>query len=200
MDTVDVVVGELPHNLEFIGHVHIENDLGEVLLDDLNAVHPQNMATIIGRALSRSPNYYVYNMVLGNGGASVGSDGQSITYLTPNVAPSTIGLYNQTYFEIVDETAGSDGNLGSANDVSVASGSGTQTVITVTADLAAEQPTGQLATDTGASIENDFAFDELGLQSEDGLLLSHIVFSPILKSANRAISITYSITIGVTNI
>lgn len=185
--------------IDMMGHVHIEDDLGNVLLDQKNAVHPQNMATIIGRGLAHSADYWINKIYLGNGGASVGSN-SAVTYLPPNTSPASIGLYNKTYEEVVDEDFGSDGNGGSANVVSSASGTGVETVVTVTADLAAEQPASQSTTDQAPSSEDDFAFDELGLVSPDGLLLSHIIFSPILKSANRTITITYTLTITVTNV
>lgn len=189
----------LETNIEMTGHVHIEDDLGNVLMDEKNAVHPQNMATIIGRGLAHSADYWVHKIYLGNGGASVGSN-SAVTYLPPNISPASIGLYNKTYEEIVDEDVGHDGNGGSANAVLNASGTGVETVVTITADLAADQPASQSTTDQAASSEDDFAFDELGLVSPDGLLLSHIIFSPILKSANRSLSITYTLTINVTNI
>jgi len=190
---------EIKTDISVMGHVHIEDDLGNVLLDQKNAVHPQNMATVIGRGLARSSDYWVNKIYLGNGGASVGSNG-AVTYLPPNTSPASATLYNKTYEEVVDETFGSDGNGGSANVVSNASGTGVETVVTVIADLAADQPASQSTTDQAMSTEDDFAFDELGLISNDGLLLSHIIFSPILKSANRAITITYTLTITVSNI
>ena len=33
------------------GHLHIADDLGNVLVDKDNAVHPQNMSRVIARAL-----------------------------------------------------------------------------------------------------------------------------------------------------
>jgi len=207
--------------IDIIGHVHIQDDLGQVLLDDWNAVHPQNMATIIGRALANawegnlpaSPNqvdtnaHWVNRIELGNGGASVASGG-AITYETPITTPSNASLYNATYSEIVDEAQGSDGSIGfpsgggpsetpNTNSVVSASGSGVQTTVTVVVELSAAQPASQSTDDQAASSEDDFAFDELGLKSTDDLLLSHIVFSPILKSANRTITITYTLTITV---
>jgi len=202
--------------IDIIGHVHIQDDLGQVLLDDWNAVHPQNMATIIGRALANawegnlpaSPNqidakaHWVNRIELGNGGAVVASSG-GILYNSPVTSPSNATLYFPTYSEIVDEAQGSDGSIGgpsespNTNSVVSASGSGVQTTVTVVVELSADQPASQSTDDQVVDPEDDFAFDELGLKSVDDLLLSHIVFSPILKSANRTITITYTLTITV---
>ena len=42
-----------------------------------------------------------------------------------------------------------------------------------------------------------FTFDELGLKTVDGLLLSHIVFNPIEKNAQRELIISYTLTVSV---
>ena len=180
--------------IQIIGHVHIEDDLGNVLLDKQNAVHPENMSLIIGRGLARVSDFYIHTLVLGNGGASVGSSG-AITYLPPVTTGDAATIYNETYREIVDDV---DPSVGSNNSVAVASGSGTTTVVTVNLELVASEPASQPTTDQAPSSEDDFAFDELGLLSDsDDKLLSHIIFSPILKSANRSITITYTLTITV---
>ena len=93
------------------GHVKIENDLGEVLLDEDNAVHPQNMARVIARALSREDNYWIHRIAFGNGGTEVDAAFQ-ITYKTPNDGQSPDSntwdsrLYNETYSEIINESVG----------------------------------------------------------------------------------------------
>ena len=179
--------------VRILGHVHIEDESGEVLLDIRNAVHPQNMGTMIGRALARDDNYWVHKMVLGNGGASVASGG-AVTYLPPITSGNPATLYNKTYEELVDESLGSSAET---NTVTQASGSDVKNVVTVFVELAADQPASQPSSDQAASIENDFAFDEIGLRSFDDLFLSHVIFSPILKSANRTLTITYTLTIEV---
>ena len=175
------------------GHVHVQDDLGNVLLDDHNAVHPQNMATLLGRGLANVADYQVSELRLGNGGASVGSGG-AVTYLPPVTTGLAAGLYASTYGEIVDE---SNASVEVPNTVVSSAGSGVQTVVTVNMEIDAAQPASQSSTDQAPSTENDFAFDELGLFSPDNLMISHIIFSPILKSANRTLTITYTLTITV---
>lgn len=89
------------------GHAHIVDDLGNVLLDQDNAIHPQNMARIFARALSREDNYFIRRIAFGNGGTSVDA-AFTVTYNTPNdgQAPDTATwnsrIYNETYSEVVD--------------------------------------------------------------------------------------------------
>lgn len=96
----------LPINM--VGHVHIQDDLGNVLLDKYNAIHPQNMARIIARALSNEAHSSIYRIAFGNGGTLVDA-AFTVTYKTPNdgqspdIATWDSRLYNETYSEIIDE-------------------------------------------------------------------------------------------------
>lgn len=91
------------------GHCVIQDDLGEVLLDKDNAVHPQNMARIISRALSNEPNSRIHRIAFGNGGTEIDA-AFTVTFKSPNDGqpPDTqtwdSRLYNETYSEIVDES------------------------------------------------------------------------------------------------
>ena len=99
----------LPINVK--GHVKIEDDQGNVLLDRDNAVHPQNMARVIARAFSREDNYWIHRIAYGNGGTTVDAAFQ-ITYNSPNDGQSPDSntwdsrLYNETYSEIINESVG----------------------------------------------------------------------------------------------
>lgn len=96
----------LPINVN--GHVKIVDDLGKVYVDKDNAVHPQNIARVIARALSNESNYNIYRIAFGNGGTEVDA-AYTITYNPPNdgQAPDTrtwdSRMYNETYSEIIDE-------------------------------------------------------------------------------------------------
>lgn len=89
------------------GHVLIKDDLGNILLDKHNAVHPQNMARVFARALCNESNYYINRMAFGNGGTSVNA-AYTITYNPVNDGqppdPNTWDsrLYHETYSEIVN--------------------------------------------------------------------------------------------------
>lgn len=94
--------------LEVTGHCKIIDDLGNVLLDKYNAIHPQNMARIIARALANEPQSSIYRIAFGNGGTTVDA-AFSVNYKTPNDGQSPdistwdSRIYNETYSEIIDE-------------------------------------------------------------------------------------------------
>lgn len=191
-----------------------DENTGRVCLDKFNAVHNKNMAAMIARGLSNTDTnavgtHQIYGIGLGNGGSSV--DGMSqITYLSPNVTGTNARLYNQTYFEVVDEQ---QAGTPAANSVSFQQSVIDNTsIVIVTATIAAGEPSGQDLTDTppDPDFNSEYSFDELGLFSygesgsfgytsvpTDALLMSHIIFSPILKTANRELVITYTLTVSV---
>jgi hypothetical protein len=166
------------------GHVHIEDDLGDVLLDQDNAIHPRNMARLISRALAHESNSWVNRIAFGNGGTVVDAAFQ-ITYNPPNdgLAPDPAGwesrLYNETYSEIIDESDLELGQGPGANpggdppSVEHVSGPGVRsTELGLTSEVVVEvvlnpgEPSGQYASDDQAPIEDtesDFSFDEIGL-------------------------------------
>lgn len=189
---------------------------GRVRLDKYNAIHNKNMATIIARGLSNTDfdgvgTHQIYALALGNGGATIDS-GNQITYSAPNVTGVGARLYNQTYLEPVDEQQGA---TPPANSVTYQDSLDTPTsIVIVTATIGADDSglAGQDLSDSppDSSINSEFSFDELGLFSygtdgtfgnatvpTDSLLLSHLIFSPILKTANRELVITYTLTISV---
>ncbi|MGI0076106.1 MAG: hypothetical protein ACREAU_01720 [Nitrosopumilaceae archaeon] len=94
--------------VEVKGHLNIQDDLGNIFVDKENAVHPQNMARVIARALANESNFYIHRMAFGNGGTIIGVT-FDITYMTvndgqpPDVRTWDSRLYRETYAEIVDE-------------------------------------------------------------------------------------------------
>lgn len=179
-----------------IGAVKITDAVtGELIFEGSNAVHPQNMSRIIARALANEPNSYIYKMCFGNGGTFFNSS-QQIVYRQPNTIGS-VGLYNQTYEVIVDDREASTPETNSV--ISAASTAPAITsVAIITAQLDATIPIGQAPSDNATTNpESTYFFDEIGLKSSDGLLLTHIIFSPYEKTANRSFLITYTITISV---
>lgn len=90
------------------GHVLAVDDLGNVLLDKCNAIHPQNMARVWARALANEPNSCIYRIAFGNGGTTV-DPAFTVTYNKPNdgQSPDVLGwqsrLYHETYSEIIDD-------------------------------------------------------------------------------------------------
>lgn len=95
-------------SVDVTGHCKIVDDLGAVLLDQSNAVHPQNLACIFGRALANESNYFIHRIAFGNGGTVVDA-ARTVTYRTPNdgqapdIATWESRLYHETYSEIINE-------------------------------------------------------------------------------------------------
>lgn len=175
------------------GHVRITDEsTGEVLLDKDNAIHPQNMARILARALANEDNAIVHRIAFGNGGTFIDVGG-SIVYRQPNDGNNGAGwearLYRETYSEIVDDESALLGtDPGSAGPDNVRTGGGTsgaatssdhnvvseevgkQSNVIVSMIIDENEPSGQLATQSSPSptLEEDedtFIFDEIGLYS-----------------------------------
>lgn len=189
---------EMNFKTKIKGHVLIKDkNTGEVLCDKFNAVHPQNMAKVLARGLANEPNQQIFQIALGNGGTYIDST-QSIVYNSPNIVGISANLYNTTYTEVVD-----DGNSGVGIGNSVISQAAPSpdisSLVICTIQLSANEPAGQATTD-GVTTNPDslYTFDELGLKTVDGLLLSHIVFNPIEKNAQRELIISYTLTVSVT--
>lgn len=180
------------------GHVNIKDAItGEILLDKDNAIHTYNMGKAIARGLSNELNYQIYKISLGNGGTTIDSN-SDIIYNPPRVTPTDIDIYNETYSEIVDEL--SSAPVGNQVYSTFGTLPVTTSLVTTIITLSANEPIGQDYSDGGDSsdnIEDPFVFDELGLKTADNLLLSHIIFSPIEKTSNRELIITYTLTISV---
>lgn len=94
--------------IEVKGHCFIEDDLGNVILDKTNAVHPQNLSRVFARALSNEPNYFIHRIAFGNGG-TVTDMAYNVKYRTPNDGQSPdvntwdSRLYNETFSKIINE-------------------------------------------------------------------------------------------------
>lgn len=176
------------------GHVLIKDThTGEVILDKDNAIHFENMSLAIAQSLASQTNLGpVWEMVFGNGGASLSGVG-TVTYLTPNIIGANATLYNQTYQKIVN---GLDPNNSEplTNNIVVSHVNGnvfSDIIVSCTLDVG--EPSGQNAIDNTATMSAPFVFNELGLIDYAGKLLTHVIFSPVEKSTNRSFSITYTV-------
>ena len=170
--------------VKILGHLMIEDDLGNVLVDTYNAVHPQNMARVFARSLSNESNYFVKRIAYGNGGTTVDA-ALNVTFNTPNdgQAPDTrtwdSTLYNETYSEIVDDSdpaigsgPGSDpsGDPPTVEHVSgpgvVSTELGILSTAVITSFLNPNEPSGQILDSTdpeNTNLDGSFTFDEIGL-------------------------------------
>jgi outer membrane protein assembly factor BamB len=171
------------------GRVQIFDDTkGVKLLDRYNAIHPQNMARIISRALANEDNSIFYRLALGNGGTFIDAGGNTVFRL-PNDGTNGAGwqsrLYRETYSEIIDESSplvGEDPGSAGPDNIRVGGGAdplpgensvrstevNRNSVITTTVVLNENEPSGQLANQDDVIItagERRFLFDELGIYS-----------------------------------
>lgn len=177
------------------GHIKIFDPITkEVLQDKSNAIHYENMSIAMAKSLANSSQGMIYEMAFGNGGTAVDPTG-IITYLTPNSAGSNASLYNETYSKVIDDVSTTNVDP-TRNYIETRHVTGTNyTDIFVTCLLDYGEPQGQSAYDNTANNESAFVFDELGLKSAGGLLLTHVMFHPVQKSLNRLIQIDYTVRI-----
>jgi hypothetical protein len=189
----------------FRGHIKIcDVETNEVLLDKCNSIHSENMSIAIANALANTSQGWFSEIAFGNGGASVDPSGV-ITYLPPNASGPNASLYNQTYYKVIDASSYSNTNP-SVNNVTVRHVPGvTYTDIVISCVLDYGEPQGQDAFDNTVTLTGPYVFSELGIKAwngdtiDQGLLLSHVCFSPIQKSLNRSISVNYTIRINALN-
>ena len=177
------------------GHIKIYDPItGEIFQDKPNAIHYENMSEALALSIGNKGTGYIYQMAFGNGGTAVDSTG-IITYLPPNTYGQNASLYNQTYAKIVDNTSAL--NVDPArNYIEVRHTPGLiYTDLFVSCLLDYAEPTGQQAFDNSTSMQGEYVFDELGLLSESGKLLTHVIFHPVQKALNRLIQIDYTVRI-----
>jgi hypothetical protein len=187
-------------NSRMVGHVLIRDaETHDIILDKMNAIHYENMSQALAQALAHRDAGYIYEMALGNGASTVSGVG-AITYFPPNTVGAGAQLYNRTFSKIVDdESVAMPSGEREKNKLTVQHSVGTTYAdIVVTCTLNYNEPSGQEAFDDANSMEGDFVFDELGLVSKDGKLLTHVIFHPIQKSLNRVIEIVYTLRIYMT--
>lgn len=165
------------------------------LLNKRNAIHREHASILLARAIANRENGSIYSMFFGTGGATIDPLG-NITFATPNTTGSA-DLNVPVYFEVVDDNEGAP----AGNQMAVRHTNGTLfSDVEIRCVIDKNEPFGQAAFDNlGTSNINssNFVFDEIGLKTEDGLLITHVVFSPIEKSANRIIEVVYTLRITV---
>jgi len=177
------------------GHIKIYDPLSnEVFIDKTNAIHYENMSIALAQSIANTNQGIIHEMAFGNGGTSIDPTG-IITYLTPNSTGSNASLYNETYTKVVDGNSPTNRDP-TRNLIETRHVTGTNyTDVFVTCLLDYGEPDGQNAYDTTNNNESAYVFDELGLKSAGGLLLTHVMFHPVQKSLNRLIQIDYTVRI-----
>ena len=184
--------------LKIDGHVLIKDyDTGEIILNRRNAIHYENMSFAIVSVLTNTNNIdglsgFIKSLAFGNGGVIVDGSG-NVTYNATKTTNITDELYNENYSKVVNNTEAEDAD----NNLSIVhTGNTTYSDIVVTCTLDYSEPDGQDALDDTAIQEGDYVFDEIGLVSQQGRLLTHLIFHPVQKSANRKIQVVYTVRIS----
>lgn len=186
------------------GHVLITDitdpENTSVVLDKANAIHPENMSRAIADSLAANVDSFgvslgaISEMRFGNGGTIVLSTGR-ITYKTPRVS-SYGGLYSETYAKNINPriTAGIDSQYNNISTLHIPGQAYTDIICICTLGLG--EPTNQNVS-SSTSMDGTYVFDELGLYTDgnNGLPLTHIIFHPVEKSANRVLQIKYTVRV-----
>lgn len=184
------------------GHIKIFNpETNEVYIDKRNAIHYENISVALAASLSNQGYGIIEGMSFGNGGSTVDPNG-IITYLTPNNIGVNSGLYNQTYYKVIDPKSASNIDP-TRNYTEIRHVRGTvYTDIFCSVLLDYGEPSGQSAYDNAQNMNSEFVFDEIGLRASsqdlvqgNGRLLTHVIFHPVQKALNRLIQIDYTVRI-----
>ncbi|AQW88754.1 putative structural protein [Erwinia phage pEa_SNUABM_50] len=194
---------ELPR-LFVKGHVLITDitdpDNVSIVVDKSNAIHPENMSQAIANSLAANVDSLgislgaISEMRFGNGGTVVLSTGR-VTYKTPRIS-SFGGLYSETYAKKINANvnAGVESEYNNVTTVHIPGQVYTDIVCLCTLGLG--EPSDQNVSST-TDMEGNYVFDELGLYTDgtSGIALSHIIFHPVEKSANRILQIKYTVRV-----
>lgn len=171
-----------------------------IVVDKSNAIHPENMSQAIANALAENVDSLgislgaISEMRFGNGGTVVLSTGR-VTYKTPRIS-SFGGLYSETYAKKINANinAGVESEYNNITTVHIPGQVYTDIVCLCTLGLG--EPSDQNVSST-TDMEGNYVFDELGLYTDgdSGMALSHIIFHPVEKSANRILQIKYTVRV-----
>lgn len=171
-----------------------------ILLDKSNAIHPENMSRAIADALANNVDTLGVNlgaiseMRFGNGGTVVLSTGR-VSYKTPRVT-SYGGLYSETFAKKINPrvTAGIDSQYNNISTVHIPGQAYTDIVCVCTLGLG--EPSNQ-SVSSSTNMDGLYVFDEIGLYTDgtNGLPLTHIIFHPVEKSANRVLQVKYTVRV-----
>jgi len=187
--------------LGMFGHVLIRDaDTRRVWVDKANQINYETTSYALAMSFAHRPGGNIMQMSFGNGASSVSAVG-GISYLGPNVTGMDAQLHNQTYVKFVDDQSPLLNPDPIDNFIRVNHSSGTTySDVVVTCLLDYNEPSGQNAVDVTPDSSGEFIFDELGLKTYDpntldGMLLTHVIFHPVMKALNRRIEIIYTIRI-----
>jgi len=167
---------------------------GELLADVHNAINSETMSLIVARMLQGNNSQYLYELHMGNGGVVIDETGNTtVKDVEQNLELGLLAdLYNPVYYKIIDSLDEAN-TAPTRNNVIIEHDEGlTYTDLIITSTLEEAEP---------SASSGELIFNEIGLKSRGtsgsntGLLLSHVAFSPVVKSPNRVIQIIYTLRI-----
>ena len=181
--------------IKMSGHILIRDaETKEEIVNKRNAIHYGNMANMIAKALTNTDNSYIHFMAFGNGATSVDAAGKVI-YKAPRVSEAyenSASLYSRTFQKVISNNTTTD-------KIEIIPGT-SYTDLKITCTLGYNEPSAQDTFDTSTTNDGLYVFDELALLSyatdpTDSTMLTHVIFHPVQKSANRTIEIIYTVRV-----
>ncbi len=181
--------------IKMSGHILIRDaETKEELVNKRNAIHYGNMANMIAKALTNSADSYIHYMAFGNGATSVDAAGKVI-YKAPRVSEAyenSASLYSRTFQKVISNNTTTD-------KIEIIPGT-SYTDLKITCTLGYNEPSAQETFDTSTTNDGLYVFDELALLSyatdpTNSTMLTHVIFHPVQKSANRTIEIIYTVRV-----
>ena len=181
--------------IKMSGHILIRDaETKEEIVNKRNAIHYGNMANMIAKALTNSADSYIHYMAFGNGATSVDAAGKVI-YKAPRVSEAyenSATLYSRTFQKVISNNTTTD-------KIEFIPGT-SYTDLKITCTLGYNEPSAQDTFDTSTTNDGLYVFDELALLSyatdpTNSTMLTHVIFHPVQKSANRTIEIIYTVRV-----
>lgn len=175
------------------GHLRIyEKETGKVLLDQHNDINPENFSYAIATSLVGQKNVgNIKYMVFGNGGARATSSNKYI-YSVPQTVGRAATLYNETFrknMEVEDEDNYMKVTHAPGNDYSD---------IIVHCTLAKDEVMNVLGSDgENGTIITEQTFSEIGLETANKDLITHLCFFPVQKTTNSSLIFDYLLRIQI---
>ncbi len=191
------------------GHLKISDpNSGEIFVEKSNAIHFGNISNSMSLALEGNDTGHITFMAFGSGGTSIDSSG-NISYRSPNTSnlqDASAEPYQTTFWESLADTG---------NSIATVVGTSNFSDLTSTVLIGFGEPDNsspeftQSAVDTATTTNDIYTFDELALFTgttmgtlgptfdfaPDGRMLTHVIFHPVQKAANRELQIEYTIRI-----
>ena len=181
--------------IKMSGHILIRDaETKEEIVNKRNAIHYGNMANMIAKALTNSADSYIHYMAFGNGATSVDAAGKVI-YKAPRVSEAyenSATLYSRTFQKVISNNTTTD-------KIEIIPGT-SYTDLKITCTLGYNEPSAQDTFDTSTTNDGLYVFDELALLSyatdpTNSTMITHVIFHPVQKSANRTIEIIYTVRV-----